>query len=266
VAQAAGISERDLHVLRVREGARLPGPAAAAEAEGRQEVTRMDRLTAEDQRMLWPDENWPQDIGALAILDGRSLLEPGGRLRIEAVREVIAARLHLVPRFRQLIDVPPPGLGGPLWVDAPAFDLHDHIRAVPLPDPADEAALLHAVERQRQHRLDRSRPLWEMCFLPGLAGGRVGLYVRMHHAIADAGAGVAILGALLATVPGAPIPAPPAWTPSPPPTARALLADNLRHLAGELRAAAAALARPVATARRVRAAWPAIREIVARKP
>jgi hypothetical protein len=74
----------------------------------------VDRLTAEDLLMLWPDEIWPQDIGALAILDG-SLLGSGGRFRIEAVRDVVAARLHLVPRFRQLLCVPRRGLGGPLW-------------------------------------------------------------------------------------------------------------------------------------------------------
>jgi hypothetical protein len=39
----------------------------------------VDRLTAEDQLMLWPDEIWPQEIGALAILDGSSLAGPGGR-------------------------------------------------------------------------------------------------------------------------------------------------------------------------------------------
>ena len=88
----------------------------------------VDRLTAEDQLMLWPDEIWPQEIGALAILDGSSLLDPGGRFRIEAVRDAIAARLHLVPRFRQLLYLPRRGLGGPLWVDAPAFDLSDHVR------------------------------------------------------------------------------------------------------------------------------------------
>ena len=42
-------------------------------------MTAMDRLAAEDQRMLWPDEIWPQDIGALAILDGSHLLEESGR-------------------------------------------------------------------------------------------------------------------------------------------------------------------------------------------
>ena len=104
-------------------------------------VMPMERLTAEDQLMLWPDEIWPQDIGALAVLDGSSLLDPDGRFRIEDVRDAVAGRLHLVPRFRQLLYVPPRRLGGPLWVDAPAFDLTDHVAVLPLPAPGDEAQL-----------------------------------------------------------------------------------------------------------------------------
>jgi Wax ester synthase-like Acyl-CoA acyltransferase domain len=102
----------------------------------------VDRLTAENLLMLWPDEIWPQEIRALAILDASRLLDPGGSFRIEALRDVVAAWLHLVPRFRQLLHVPRRGLGGPLWVDAPAFNLSDHVRVVPLPEPGDEAALL----------------------------------------------------------------------------------------------------------------------------
>jgi diacylglycerol O-acyltransferase / wax synthase len=83
----------------------------------------MERLTAEDRLMLWPDERWPQDIGALAILEGSSLLDPDGRFRIGVVRQAIEARLHLVPRFRQLLHTPRRGLGGPLWVDAPCSTL-----------------------------------------------------------------------------------------------------------------------------------------------
>ena len=128
----------------------------------------MERLTEEDQLMLWPDEIWPQDIGALAVLDGSSLLDADGRFRIEAVREAVAGRLHLVPRFRQLLYVPPRRLGGPLWVDAANFDLGDHIGELRLPAPGDEAQLLRATEQLRQGRLDRSRPLWEMWFLTGL--------------------------------------------------------------------------------------------------
>jgi diacylglycerol O-acyltransferase / wax synthase len=41
--------------------------------------------------VLWPDEIWPQDIGALAMLDGSGLFGPDGRFRIEAVRQAIDA-------------------------------------------------------------------------------------------------------------------------------------------------------------------------------
>jgi hypothetical protein len=39
----------------------------------------MERLTPSDLAMLWPDDHgWPQDIGVIAILDGRSLLDGYG--------------------------------------------------------------------------------------------------------------------------------------------------------------------------------------------
>jgi len=42
-------------------------------------------LTASDLFLaLWDDYGWSSDIGALAILDGTSLLDPDGRIRIEA--------------------------------------------------------------------------------------------------------------------------------------------------------------------------------------
>ncbi|HET8662637.1 MAG TPA: wax ester/triacylglycerol synthase family O-acyltransferase [Micromonosporaceae bacterium] len=221
----------------------------------------MERLTAEDQLMLWPDAIWPQDIGALAVLDGAGLLAPDGRFRTEAVRRVIEARLHLVPRFRQLLHVPRRGMGRPLWVDAPAFDLADHLLVAPLPAPGGETALLHATEQVRRRRLDRSRPLWEMWFFPGLAEGRVGMFVRMHHAIADGIAGVATVAALLDATPDTPAPLARPWTPAPAPAARQLLADNLRRHGGALGHALSALTSPVATARRLQAAWPAMRAV-----
>ena len=227
----------------------------------------MERLTAEDQLMLWPDQLWPQDIGALAVLDGSSLIEPGGRFRIEAVRQAIEVRLYLVPRFRQLLHRPRRGLGAPLWVDDPAFDLDEHVRVAPLPAPADEAALLRATEQLRRRRLDQSRPLWQMWFLPGLANNRIGLFVRMHHAIADGIAGVATIGRFLDTVPNPPAaPPPPPWTPAPAPTAPALFADNLRRHVDQLGHTLSTLARPVTTGRRLRAALPAMREVFAEQP
>ena len=80
-----------------------------------------------------------------------------------------------------------------LWVDAPSFDLNDHVRVLPLPADSGEAELLVAIERLRRQRLDPSRPLWELWFLPGLPNNQIALFVRLHHAIAD---GMAAIGTI----------------------------------------------------------------------
>jgi len=168
----------------------------------------IERLTAEDALMLWPDEVWPQDIGALVLLDPGRLLDAHGDFRIGAARNSIASRLHLVPRFRQLLYVPPPRLGGPLWVDARDFDFREHVGVLRVSAPGKEPDVLAAVEHLRRRRLDRSRPLWEMWFLTGVAGGRVALFVRMHHCIADGMAGVATMASFLDLEPEAKSPPP----------------------------------------------------------
>lgn len=223
----------------------------------------MDRLSAEDQLMLWPDETWPQENGALAILDGGALLEPDGRFRVEAVRETIEDRLHLVPRLRQVLSIPGRGLGPPLWVDAPAFDLSRHVQVSPLPPPGGEAELLAATEQVRRRRLDRSRPLWEMWFLPGLTEGRVGLFVKLHHALADGIAVMATVGALLDTASDAAGPAAVEreWTPAPAPTERELRADVARRRGVALGRLASTLAHPAASVRLMRSALPAVGEL-----
>jgi diacylglycerol O-acyltransferase / wax synthase len=222
----------------------------------------MERLTADDLVMLWPDELWPQEIGCLAVLDGGGLLDADGRFLIEDVRAVVAGRLHRVPRLRQLLYRPGRGLGSPLWVDAAAFDLSDHVRVFPVPAPGREAQLLLATEQLRSRRLDQSRPLWEMWFLPGLPENRIGLLIKVHHAMADGIAGLATIGALLDATPDKLAERAPAWTPAPQPTARDLFADNLRRPFETLSHAFSILVQPRTTLRHVRSAWPALGELV----
>jgi diacylglycerol O-acyltransferase / wax synthase len=224
----------------------------------------MERLGAQDLSMVLPDDfGWPQDIGALGILDGSRLLEADGRFPIEAVRERIGGRLHLVPRFRQVLHTPRRGLGWPLWVDAPAFDIADHVTVVPHRAPAGKAELLVACAELWRRRLDRSRPLWQMWFLPGLAEERVGLVMKVHHAIADGVAGVAAFGAFLDLSADAPVPSPPPWTPAPSPSGRELLGDNLRRRIHGFQGLLSGLAHPASTVGEVRRAWPALRETFA---
>jgi diacylglycerol O-acyltransferase / wax synthase len=226
----------------------------------------MERVSAEDQIMLWPDAIWPQENGALVVLDGAGLLDPDGRFRIEAVRQAIGSRLHLVPRFRQVLRLPRRGLGRPVWIDDQAFDLTHHVRVAPLPAPRDEQALLQAIEQLRRQRLDRSRPLWEMAFIAGLPCQQVGMFIKIHHVLGDGIAAVATASAFLDTAPDAPVREAPAWAPEPAPTTGELLADNLRRRAREVGSALSALVRPVTTVRHVRAAWPATRELFASEP
>ena len=227
----------------------------------------LERLTASDLFLLmWDDYGWSSDIGGLAICDGTGLLDPDGRVRIGAVRTLLEPRLHLVPRFRQLLYRPRLGLGWPLWVDAPCFDLADHIRVYQVAAPGGQAQLLQAYQELARRRLDPARPLWELWLLPGLPDRRVGAYLRLHHALADGPAALAAFAALLDPAPGAPIPVGPPWTPTPIPTAGELLADNLRRRRAELARGCSGLAHPGRTLARARAAWPAWREVLAEHP
>jgi diacylglycerol O-acyltransferase / wax synthase len=224
----------------------------------------IERLAAADLMSVWPeDKGWPQDIGALAVLDGERLLDRDGRVRIDALREHVGRRVHRVPRFRQLLCAPGFGLGWPLWVDAPSFDIAEHVGVFPVPPPGDDAEVLRACETLRRCALPRSRPLWEMWFFPGLPDGRVGLLMRMHHAIADGIAGVATLGAFVETVPDPPETTAPLCTPAPTPTRRDLLVDNLRRRREQAERVLAPLVHPADTLRRMRSSLPAMRELFA---
>jgi WS/DGAT/MGAT family acyltransferase len=228
------------------------------------ETRSLERLTASDLFVLsWDDFGWSGDIGALAILDGTRLLDPDDRVQIEDIRQQLEPRLHLVPRFRQRLYRPRRGLGWPLWVDAPSFDLADHVRVHPLGPPGDQAQLLQACAELAGRRLDPTRPLWAAWLLPGLPEQRVGLFLKLHHAFADGMSGVAAIGALLDLDADAPTPVAPPWTPRPLPTAGELLRDNLHRRVQGLDRALLTLAHPSRTLRRARAAWPVWREFFA---
>jgi WS/DGAT/MGAT family acyltransferase len=105
-----------------------------------------------------------------------------------------------------------------------------------------------------------------MWFLTGLSDERVGLYVRIHHAIADGMAAMATVAAFLDTERDSPqMPALP-WTPGSPPSNRELAIDNLGHHLRSLARAVSVMFRPRETLRRAHEAWPAMRELLTEKP
>ncbi len=147
----------------------------------------------------------------------------------EELRDHIASRLHLVPRFRQKLRFVPLGQGRPVWVDDPHLNLDYHIRQTALPPPGSEEQLRNLAARIFSQQLDRSKPLWEMWLAEGLEEGRFAIITKSHHALVDGVSGVDITHVLFDTArqPETP-PAPgPEWLPRPEPTGAKLLGDAL---------------------------------------
>ncbi|HVE69546.1 MAG TPA: wax ester/triacylglycerol synthase family O-acyltransferase [Solirubrobacteraceae bacterium] len=131
-------------------------------------------------------------VGAALVFDGGPGVSPA------AVLERLRSRLHLIPRYRQKLEEGlPGGLTQPVWVDDRDFDLEWHVRQATLPAPGGDAELAAYVGRELSRRLDRSRPLWELHVLDGLAEGRVALVPKMHHALVDGVAAVDVGTVLL---------------------------------------------------------------------
>ena len=60
-----------------------------------------------------------------------------------------------------------------------------HVRRAALPSPGGEAELEDWAAEFWSHRLERTRPLWEMVLLEGLEGGRWALVTKTHHCMVD---------------------------------------------------------------------------------
>jgi diacylglycerol O-acyltransferase / wax synthase len=159
------------------------------------------------------DHGMPMHVAALAILAGAPLSDATGRLRLADIQRCLELRTGGVPRLRQVLTAPR-WFGPPRWAGAPGFDIRDHVRTHAVPPPGDEDALLAACAALNEPPLDRARPLWEMWLLTGLADGTVGLLIRLHHAVADGIAALALIGGLLDPGPQASAP-PPALSPAP---------------------------------------------------
>jgi WS/DGAT/MGAT family acyltransferase len=128
---------------------------------------------------------------------GLLIFEDGPGMRYEEVVARVDDRLHLVPRYRQRLQGTAAGFANPVWVDDHDFDIRWHVRRAVLPEPGGGSELAELVGREMSRRLDRTRPLWELTVIEGLADGRAGLLARMHHALVDGVAAVDIGTVLL---------------------------------------------------------------------
>jgi WS/DGAT/MGAT family acyltransferase len=132
------------------------------------------------------DRHTSLHIASIAIFDGPAPTY----LEIAAL---FAAKVPLLPRYRQVVREAPLWLGPPAWVEYPDFHLSDHLRHTALPRPGGDSQLDELVGRLMSQQLDRSRPLWEAWLVEGLAGDRWAMINKVHHCMVDGIAGTDLL-------------------------------------------------------------------------
>lgn len=223
---------------------RMPSAAESSRGERRegQAPWRVSRVPVPDLCCLWAETDaTPMNIALVGTLDAATLLDDDGEVSLRRIYSFIDAHLDQAPMLRRVLRRTLPGQGRPVWIDADQFSIDQHVvLAQPGSGFADEQAFLDWCAHETVRPLDRSRPLWRISIVPGLPDQRLGLLVVVHHVVADGLRGVAMIAGLLdvdPTASGAP-PAP--WRPTPPPTAAALITDNLQTRAAAVRSCRAA--------------------------
>ncbi len=164
-------------------------------------------------------------IAAIQIYEAGPLLREDGGIDIERIRAFVGSKLQYIPRYRQRL-AQIPLTGSPVWVDDRHFNLDYHVRHTSLPRPGTEAELKQLAARVFAQQLDRSRPLWELWVVEGLADERFAIVVKVHHSMIDGMAGVDLLKVMLSLWPVEEIEESPSWEPRPVPSDVELIVDE----------------------------------------
>jgi diacylglycerol O-acyltransferase len=134
---------------------------------------------------------------------------PGG-YSFDAIQSLIASRIHLLPPFHRRLMRVPFDLHHPVWVEDPDFDIIHHVRRVSCQAPGGPRELAAICGRITSTPLDRSRPLWEVWVIEGLADGRFAFLTKVHHCAVDGAAGADLMVHLFSVDRNAGPPLPPA--------------------------------------------------------
>jgi WS/DGAT/MGAT family acyltransferase len=151
----------------------------------------MQRLSGIDSTFLSIETpSHHMHVAMVAVFDPTDM--PGG-YSFERVKAMIASRLPRIPLFRRRLAEVPFNLHFPVWVEDPDFDLDYHVRRVAAPAPGSTAELCAMGGDFVSRQLDRTKPLWEMQIVEGLAGGKIGVLAKVHHSTIDGVSGAEMM-------------------------------------------------------------------------
>jgi len=189
-------------------------------------------LSAQDQSFLVMETpSLHMHVASTQIFELGPLATEDGGVDFARIKRFIASVLHRIPRYRQRLHWVPV-VGSPVWVDDAEFALDYHVRHTALPRPGSDAQLRQLSARVMAQPLDRTRPLWEIWVVEGLAEGRFALVSKIHHCMIDGSSGVDISQILQSRTPERRIGTAPPFVPRPIPSPSELLFRSLRWRLG----------------------------------
>ncbi len=190
----------------------------------------IERVPVPDLCALWAESSTaPMNIALIGVVEAEPLLDPDGTVALDRIRSFVEARLPGAPMLLRALRPTRLSQGTPAWIDAPCFDISDHVVLAPRDRPLIDEDDFHAWCAGRSLiPLDRTRPLWRLDIIPGLPGGRIGVLLVLHHVVADGLRGVALVTSLLESTPQGRANGE-TWRPRPAPAGLALIMDNLQR-------------------------------------
>jgi WS/DGAT/MGAT family acyltransferase len=205
-----------------------------------------DALSMTDYSMLvLENPTHPMHVAALAVFEPGLLSRPNGSVNFNEARQLFAAALHKVPRYRQKLLWQEPQQvhthlrtpawidrlreHPPVWIDDADFDLDYHVRHMALPKPGNEAQLKTLVGQLVSTPLDRSRPLWESWIIEGMHSHRTAILIKVHHCMVDGISGIGLAQHLLSPNPDLKVVKPLPFSPRPAPSLAELQREDIGH-------------------------------------
>lgn len=159
----------------------------------------MRRLTGADSLFIFNENRARhQHTLKIAVVDTTGADMP---VTADALREQIREALPLLEPFRWRLVRMPFDLGHPYWIETSALDLDYHVQRVAVSAPVGPRELAEVISRIASVGLERDRPLWQVWFVEGLAGGRVAYISKVHHSLADGMASARLLAGVFGDQP-----------------------------------------------------------------
>lgn len=157
------------------------------------------RLTTVDSSFLYFEKKEaPMHIGSVHLFEGEVPFEDFIRM--------MDAKMHLIPRYQQVVRFDPFNLAHPTWEFDPHFDIRNHIFKLQIDQPGGEQELIELASKLFTPVMERDKPLWDIYWVYGLEGGNTAMVARIHHCMVDGMSGIDLIKIILDLSPEVRIP------------------------------------------------------------